>query len=212
MLSLRSLHKDLHQSNFSNKIKINDIVLIKNFDPRYVKSRQHWKLGRVKELIPGDDGRIRQVKVLKGRDWDKEPPNIEVHSISHLYPLELSLTHDHVVANSEDHAELITEPIQIIEDDLELEDEVDENFPENDFAFNEQDKISHNNNNEEHHVSQGVVPELKDIVSNNQLIELGGIDPTYKEVNDIPIHPSGRPVRKVTGRGRLMDDQYIYEI
>ena len=91
-------------------------------------------------------------------------------------------------------------------------DEVDEKFSENDFAFNEQDKISHNNNNDEHHVSQGVVPELKDIVSNNQLIELDGIDPTYKEVNDIPIHPSGRPVRKVTGKGRPMDEQFIYEI
>merc|ERR1712179_490146 len=112
-------------------IKINDIVLIKNFDPRYIKSRQHWKLGRVKELIPGDDGKIRQVKVLKGRDWNKESPNIEVHSINHLYPLELSLTHDHVVANNENHAELITEPIQIIEDDLELGDEVDESFQEN---------------------------------------------------------------------------------
>ena len=29
LLSMRSLHKDLHQSYFSNKIKINDIVLIR---------------------------------------------------------------------------------------------------------------------------------------------------------------------------------------
>ena len=131
-------------------------------------------MGRVKELLTGDDGRIRQVKVLKGRDWDKEPPNIEVHSINHLYPLELSLTHDHVVKNNEDHAELITKPIQIIEDDLEMEHEVDENLPEYDFAFNEQDmhivnatdpKLNYNTN-DEHYVSQGVVPlELKDIVS-----------------------------------------------
>ena len=212
LLSLRSLHRDLHQLNFSNKIKVNDIVVIKNFDPRYIKSRQHWKLGRVKELIPGDDGKIRQVKVLKGRDWNKEPPNIEVHSIRHLYPLELSLTHDHVVANIENDADLITEPIQIIEDDLELEDEVDENFPENDFAFNEPDKLSTNNNNLEHHVSQGVVPELKDIVSDSQSIELDDIDPAHKEVQNISLHPSGRPVRKVIGKGRPMDDQYIYEL
>ena len=210
LLSLRSLHKDLHQYNFSNKIKINDIVLIKNFDPRYIKSRQHWKLGRVKELIPGDDGRIRQVKVLKGRDWNKEPPKIEVHSISHLYPLELSLTHDHVVANNENPAELVTEPIPIVEEDLELEEEVDESFQENDFAFNEQDKLNHIN--DEHHVSQGLVPELKDIVSDNPLTDLDGIDPNHKEVNAIPLHPSGRPVRKVTGRGRPLDEQYVYEI
>ena len=69
---------------------------------------------------------------------------------------------------------------------------------------------AHNNN--EHHVSQGIVPELKDSVSDSQLIELDGMDPTHKEVNDISIHPSGRPVRKVTGKGRPMDDQYIYEI
>ena len=210
LLSLRSLHKNLHQSSFSNKIKINDIVLIKNFDPRYVKSRQHWKLGRVKELILGDDGRIRQVKVLKGRDWEKEQPTIEVHSISHLYPLELSLTHNHVVTDDENYADLITEPIQIIEDDLESLNDIDENPLDNDLAFNEQDNLISGDN--EHHVSKGVVPELKDIVSDSQSIELDDIDPNHKEVNKISTHPSGRPVRKVTGKGRPMDDQYIYEL
>ena len=96
------------------------------------------------------------------------------------------------------------------------------NFPENDFAFNEQDmhivnatdpKLNYTTN-DEHYISQGVVPlELKDIVSdNNELIELDSIHPTYKEVNDIPLHLSGRPVRKVTGKGKPMDDQFIYEI
>ena len=132
------------------------------------------------------------------------------------------LTHDHVLENIEDHAELITKLIEINEDDLEMEHEVDENLPEYDFAFNEQDmpivKATdpefNYNTNDEHYVSQGVVPlELKDIVSDsNELIELDSIDPTYKEVNDIPLHPSGRPVRKVTGKVRPMDEQFIYEM
>ena len=122
----------------------------------------------------------------------------------------MSLTHNPVVADDEDYADLITEPIQIIEDDLESVNEVDENPLENDFAFNKQDKLSRDNN--EHHVSKGVVPELKDIVSDGQLIELDDMDPNHKEVNNISTHPSGRPVRKVTSKGRPMDDQYIYEI
>ena len=91
-----------------------------------------------------------------------------------------------------------------------MEEEVDESFQENDFAFNEQDKLNHIN--DEHHVSQGLVPELKDIVSDNPLTDLDGIDPNHKEVNAIPLHPSGRPVRKVTGKGRPMDEQFIYKI
>ena len=71
-------------------------------------------------------------------------------------------------------------------------------------------KLSRDNN--EHHVSQGVVPELKDIVSDSQLIESDDIDPTHEEVRNISLHPSGRPVRKVIGKGRPMDDQYIYEL
>ena len=81
---------------------------------------------------------------------------------------------------------------------------------DNDLAFNEQDNLISGDN--EHHVSKGVVPELKDIVSDGQSIELDDIDPNHKEVNKISTHPSGRPVRKVTGKGRPMDDQYIYEL
>ena len=135
LLGLRSLHKDLFQSNFSNKIKVDDIVLIKNFDPRFVKSRQHWKLGRVLDLITGDDGRVRQVKVLKGRDWNKEPCSVEVHSISHLFPLELSLTHDHVVANNVDCSDLDVDIVQVNDDDdLEIDNEIDEYSNNVDFA------------------------------------------------------------------------------
>ena len=94
LLSLRSLYKNLYQDNFENKIKVNDIVLIKN----PAKGRQHWRLGRVIELIFGSDNKVRSAKILKGdEDWRTKERKLELHSISHLYPLELSITHNHVV-------------------------------------------------------------------------------------------------------------------
>ena len=220
LLGLRSLHKDLFQSNYINKIKINDIVLIKNFDPKFVKSRQHWKLGRVLDLIPGDDGKVRQVKVLKGRDWNKEPRSVEVHSIKHLYPLELSLTHDHVVANNVDCSDLDVNIIQFNdEDDLDIDNEISEYSKNVDFAFNQQDIIDPKNNSnikvvdKEHSVSQDVVPyESGDIVSEDSpLNNLDITNPDSSRVIKVQLHPSGRPVRQVAGRGRPLDDQFLYE-
>ena len=55
-------------------------------------------------------------------------------------------------------------------------------------------EINSNIINDEHCVSQGVVPfETKDIVSNNsQLIGLESIAPALsQDDNDIPLHPSG---------------------
>ena len=43
LLGLRQLHKNLHQVDFSNKIKVNDIVLIRN----PAKRRKYWKLDKV---------------------------------------------------------------------------------------------------------------------------------------------------------------------
>ena len=54
LIGLRRLHRDLHQVHFQNKIQVDDIVLIKN----PASKRQHWKLGRVLELILGDDGNV----------------------------------------------------------------------------------------------------------------------------------------------------------
>ena len=120
LLSLRSLYKNLYESNFENKIKVNDIVLIKN----PAKGRHQWRLGRVMELIYGSDKKIRSAKILKGDDkWkDKigvplQTRKLELHSISHLYPLELSITHNHV-AESEFDPELLN---------LEVENFVDSN-------------------------------------------------------------------------------------
>ena len=65
------------------------------------------------ELIYGSDGKVRSAKILKGdakyRDKDRK---LELHSLKHLYPLELSITHNHV-AGSEINQNLL---------DLEIED------------------------------------------------------------------------------------------
>ena len=85
LLSLREKCKDLHEVNFHNRINVDDVVLVKN----PAKSRPFWLLGRVLELIVGDDKKIRSVKHKRGDG------SIQVHSIKPLYPLELSLTHAH---------------------------------------------------------------------------------------------------------------------
>ena len=77
--------KDLHEVNYINKIKVDDVVLVKN----PAKPRPYWLLGRVLELNHGDDHKVRSVKVKRADGA------VQVHSIKHLYPLELSLTHAH---------------------------------------------------------------------------------------------------------------------
>ena len=83
LLSLREHCKDLHQCNWKNRISAGDVVLIKMPN----KSRPYWLLGRVLELIVGHDNIVRSVKLKRGDGV------VVHHSINHLYPLELSLTH-----------------------------------------------------------------------------------------------------------------------
>ena len=89
LVSLRETCKDLHEISFENKVKVNDVVLVKG--PPMTK-RPFWQFGRVVELIPGYDQKVRAVKILKG---DGATGAITTHSLKHLYPLELSLTHAH---------------------------------------------------------------------------------------------------------------------
>ena len=83
LLSLRESCRDLHQVEWNDKISIDDIVLVKLLN----KSRPYWVLGRVLELVKGHDDKVRSVKLKRGDGV------IVHHSINHLYPLELSLTH-----------------------------------------------------------------------------------------------------------------------
>ena len=68
----------MYQSSFQNEIKFNDPA----------NPRPHWYLGRVICLIVREDGNIRSVKLRRGNGSDV------LHSLKHLYPLELSNAHD----------------------------------------------------------------------------------------------------------------------
>ena len=95
LLSLREQWKDLHEVNFVNRLKPDDIVLVKGPPD---KKRPYWQLGRVLEVIPGDDGKVRSAKLQRADG------HIAHHSLNHLYPMELALTHDHV-AKAPDHSQ-----------------------------------------------------------------------------------------------------------
>ena len=83
LLSLNEQCRNLHESDFQNKIKVDDVVLTKV----PLKTRAHWSLDRVSKILPGDDKKTRFVEIIKGHG---KP---QIHAISNLYPLELSLTH-----------------------------------------------------------------------------------------------------------------------
>ena len=83
LLGLKHLHKNLHQTNFVNRIRVGDYVLIKNPS----KKRQHWTLGKVLEFFLGSDGNVWVVKVFRGDEHYKTNPQIVIHAIKQLYPL-----------------------------------------------------------------------------------------------------------------------------
>ena len=85
LLGLRENCKDLHEMNFSNKINLDDVILIKN----PLKPRPYWQPGRVVELFAGNDNKIHLVRVKRGDGMT------QTYSIKHLYLLESSLTHDY---------------------------------------------------------------------------------------------------------------------
>ena len=81
LVSLREKSRDLYQNNWRNEIKPGDVVLINTPS----NSRPYWTMARVEELVVGNDGIVRSVRVRK--------PNGDRanHSINHLYMLELAL-------------------------------------------------------------------------------------------------------------------------
>ena len=81
LLSLRETGRNLYQEDWTNKIAVGDLVLISSPS----KPRALWQMGRVTQLLPGQDDLTRSVKVIR-------PDRTEgVYSINHLYPLELSV-------------------------------------------------------------------------------------------------------------------------
>ena len=83
LLSLREFSRDLFQTDWINRIKVNDIVLIKHPS----KPRVFWQMGRVMDVIIGDDNIIRVARV-------RTPSGaVQLYPVCSLYPLELTITH-----------------------------------------------------------------------------------------------------------------------
>ena len=93
LLGLQETYKNLHDVKFKNRIRVGDIVLIRN--PRL--KRDQWILGRVLQLFPGNDGKVRSAKVLRSGDWEKGPLLRSIYSVNLLHPLELNITHEYEV-------------------------------------------------------------------------------------------------------------------
>lgn len=89
LLSLREHYRDLYDVAWENRVKPNDVVLVKLPN----KPRPFWLMGRVLSLVAGHDNKIRSVKLKRG---DGKTCH---HSINHLYPLELNLTHNSSTEN-----------------------------------------------------------------------------------------------------------------
>ena len=80
LLGLREQTRQIYGKDWVDTIKAGDVVLVRMPN----KPRPWWLLGQVVEVIVGFDDRIRSVR-LKRSDGV-----ISHHSISHLYPLEIS--------------------------------------------------------------------------------------------------------------------------
>ena len=74
---LRERH-DLKHHEKGPYPNVGDVVLIKSDE----RNRAHWKIGIVKNVMPGKDGKIRAVRLRAGQDCLERAPE-------HLFPLEL---------------------------------------------------------------------------------------------------------------------------
>ena len=216
LLSMREQCKDLHEVSFENRIKINDVVLVKG--PSKDK-RPHWIFGRVVELIHGDDNKVRSAKVKlgyksKANDKDlrkgvypggiKEPAH---YSINHLYPMELGTTHSFIANKPENHS-VVTEVESIVSpaeagttNIIDPEFEPDSNSVVSDVEDNQMIVVPDHRNYSMDRNDSIVSPDIYDqVVNQNSNIE-------QAEGN---LLPSGRPRRKVTRRGRPLDDEFHY--
>ena len=72
---------------------------------------------------------VRAVKLVKGDEhWRENPPQIVIHSLKHLFPLELSITHDvkerELIVNDSDTDvidESLNDDIDVMEDARDYE-------------------------------------------------------------------------------------------
>ena len=227
LISLREQWKDLHEINFSNKLKVDDVVLVKGPPD---KKRTCWRLGRVMKLFPGGDGKVRSASIKRA---DGE---IAHHSVNHLYPLELALTHDYVVKSSDQSSDQrITDTSSIAEpSDSLTSSEVVETTGENLVALGNQDivdsdvepsfvsdpvfkddQVLHVTSNEDNSDivefdNSNLVDDPEDHflprnVLNEQAVGLGN-----DNLGGVGSLPNGRPKRITVSKGRPLDDQFVY--
>ena len=78
VMSLREYQK-LHKPNTQAVPSKNDLVLV--FDDK--QPRQKWLLGKITELIPSNDGKIRGAKVILGKIQ-----NVIDQPVNRCYPVE----------------------------------------------------------------------------------------------------------------------------
>ena len=81
LFGLRERTLRLSHPSFDNTVKKGDIVLVK--DP--LKTIPFWSIGEVLELIEGSDKLVRLAKARRGNG------SILIHSIKHLFPMEICL-------------------------------------------------------------------------------------------------------------------------
>lgn len=227
LLSLRSLYKNLHETDFVNKIRVNDLVLIKN----PVKARQHWRLGRVIELVYGSDNKVRTVKLLRGdaKYRQQSVRKLELHSIKNLYPLELSITHNHVADSEVDQNLLNLEVEDLSEidepntnsDQSAETDDINANYEDlseiNDFSYNPENlddsesrgptlKFTYDLEPEELQSFQGqdaIAENLEEILEDNTP-EMGHTEPSVNVVDSEQISNEGpEEPPNVSSRGRV---------
>ena len=84
LVSLREFSRDLYASEWVDRVRVGDVVLIES----PTKPRPFWQMGRVLRLISSTtgDGRVRSVLL-------KTPGGQNYYPIKILHPLELSVTH-----------------------------------------------------------------------------------------------------------------------
>ena len=111
LLSLREFSRDLYGVDWSNRIGVGDVVLIKS----PVKSRPFWQMGRVTQLIPGDDQKVRSAFVRHSNG------SVDKYPISRLYPLEISVTHAGNRKTKEVPAPEVPPPLEVTSDSSSLE-------------------------------------------------------------------------------------------
>ena len=188
LLGLRQLYKNLHQEKFSSRLRVGDIVLIKN----PAKKRQHWKLGKILELIQGSDGNVRAVKIFRGDESYRTNPQIVLHAVKHLYPLEIAITHDHVADISSMDIDL--EGVSVI-DETEENDMLDESDNLN---------MGYGYLSDENSVSEGVVEPEQAQINDPVFVPIDEDMATEEQSTSID-----RPRRVPSSVKRPMDDQFV---